>query len=318
MYIFIINPTAGNGRAKRIYEKLLHDSIYRELNPRYYFTKYSGHAEVIVEQISDEIDGQPVKGIVVIGGDGTLHEVVNGLHLRHLPISFIPAGSGNDFARGMKLSKSPEATLKAIRNNGRTVDYWLGEFVASGFQNRRFINCIGFGFDAVVAASANKSRYKKLFNQFFLGSVIYILSLLKQLFFYKPISITVTLDGKEKTFSRCLFFIVNNHPYIGGGMKVNPHAVNNEDTYSIIVVDSISKWKVLALFGTVFSGRHLRFKGVSTFEARDITLKSSTKQPVPMQVDGETSSATYCRIQKPNKPISLQVAEINKLSKLDK
>lgn len=311
MYIFIINPTAGNGRAKKIHKKLLHDSIHRELNPRYYFTKYSGHAEVIVNQISAEIDGHTVKGIVVIGGDGTLHEVVNGLNLRHLPISFIPAGSGNDFARGMKLSKTPEATLKAIKNNGRTVDYWLGEFVTGGLQKRRFINCIGFGFDAVVAASANKSRYKKLFNHFFLGSVIYILSLLKQLLFYKPISITVTLDGKEKNFSRCLFFIVNNHPYIGGGMKINPHAVNNADTYSIIVVDSISKWKVLALFGTVFSGRHLRFKGVSTFKARDIILKSSTKQPVPMQVDGETSSAIYCHIQKPEKPISLQVAETN-------
>lgn len=104
---------------------------------------------------------------------------------------------------------------------------------------------------------------------------------------------------------------MNNHPYIGGGMKINPHAVNNADTYSIIVVDSISKWKVLALFGTVFSGRHLRFKGVSTFKARDIILKSSTKQPVPMQVDGETSSAIYCHIQKPEKPISLQVAETN-------
>lgn len=309
MYIFIINPIAGNGRAKKIHVKLLKDPEYVQLNPIYYYTEYSGHAEIIAAEIKETIDGQLVEGIVIIGGDGTLHEVMNGMKLHDVPISFIPGGSGNDFARGFRLKKDPKETLYAIKNNVKTLDYWLGVYETNQIKDNYFVNCIGFGFDAVVAASANNSRYKRLFNRLYLSPIIYLFSLLKELLFYKPVSITVEMDGVEREFSQCLLFTVNNHPYIGGGMKVNPLAENNKDDYSIIVIDSISKWKVLVLFSTVFTGRHLRFKEVSTFKARQIKIQAT--EPVPYQVDGETSSTMKCSIKKTANPTIIKGASID-------
>lgn len=307
MYIFIINPVAGNGRAKRIYRELKKDPDYASLHPVHYFTKYSGHAELIAQEITEKVNGETVQGIVIIGGDGTLHEVMNGLQLRHLPVSFLAGGSGNDFARGMHLSKSPKTMLSTIKSNVNTVEYWLGTYETNHLKTNYFVNCIGFGFDAVVASRVNKSRYKKLFNRLYLGSLVYLFALLKELISFKPVSITVQLDGVEKSFSRCMLFLVNNHPYFGGGMKINPTATNNATNYSIIVIDSISKWKILALFGTVFTGRHLGIKGVSTYEASEIIC--TAKQPVLFQVDGETSSTTYCKIRKSEEAMHIRTSK---------
>ena len=304
MYIFIVNPIAGFGRAKKMYEEIVQSPIFTQLQTKTYHTKYHGHAKTIANEINEKVIGHVVQGIVIMGGDGTLHEVVNGLRLRHLPVSFLPGGSGNDFQRGMNITNDPNETLKAIKNNTHTIDYWLGTYkIPNQLKQRYFVNCLGFGFDAVVAKSANQPRYKGFFNRFLIGSFVYLFALLKELIFFKPISITVSLDGVEKKFSQCFLFIVNNHPYIGGGMKINPHAQNNETEFSIIIVDSISKWKVFALFSTIFFGQHLRYREVTTFQAKNI--KVSAKESVLFQADGEPSYTTYCSIKKPQEPMSM-------------
>lgn len=308
MYIFIINPIAGNGRAKKIHLQLSQDPNYKALRPIHYYTTYHGHAEIIARQIESKVDGEHVKGIVVIGGDGTMHEVMNGLQHHDLPITFIPGGSGNDFARGSNALKKPKKPLQAIINNTKTLEYWLGLYETNHVDKRYFINCIGFGFDAVVAESANKSRYKKLFNKLYLGSIIYLFTLLKELIFFKPLSIKVEFDGETRVFPRCLLLAVNNHPFFGGGMKINPYATNQQDTYSIIVIDSISKWKVLALFSTVFTGKHLHYKEVFTFQAKEIKL--TAQDPILYQVDGETSRTNLCTVTKPTSPIKVHSTSV--------
>src|SRR5699024_4442580 len=93
------------------------------------------------------------------------------------------------------------------------------------------------------------------------------------------------------------------HPYFGGGMKINPLAHNNGQTLSILVIDSISKWKVLALLGTVFTGKHLQFKGVHTFEGREITM--SSESPAPYQTYGEMRTNKQIHVNNRNKPIHI-------------
>src|SRR5690625_1314250 len=184
MYIFIINPIAGNGSARKIHAQMLQNPAYIQLQPVSYYTEYRGHAEVIAAEISEVLNGKMVEGIVVIGGDGTLHEVMNGLKVRHLPIAFIPGGSGNDFARGLGLKKDSLEILRSIKKNIKTADYWLGKYETNETKNQYFVNCIGFGFDAVVAASANRSRLKGIFNRLSLGSIIYLFYLIKELLFF--------------------------------------------------------------------------------------------------------------------------------------
>src|SRR5699024_540259 len=110
-------------------------------------------------------------------------------------------------------------------------------------------------------------------------------------------------DGEPIHFERVFLLTINNHPYFGGGMKINPLAHNNGQTLSILVIDSISKWKVLALLGTVFTGKHRQLKGVHTFECRALTL--SYESTASYQTDGETGTTQHVHVNKRNKPVHI-------------
>src|SRR5690625_2788740 len=102
MYLFIVNPIAGNGRGIKIFLELKKLALFSELKTRVFVTEYKGHAKEIAQEISQSAITNTLEAVTVIGGDGTLHEVVNGLS-KDIPIAFIPAGSGNDFYRGAQL-----------------------------------------------------------------------------------------------------------------------------------------------------------------------------------------------------------------------
>src|SRR5690625_1511457 len=301
MYILIINPIAGNGRAKQAYKTILKSGQLNQFSYYTFYTKYEGHAEKITQQFFTNNNLADICGIIVFGGDGTIHEVINGMGDVHVPISFIPGGSGNDFARGISLKTKPIKIINNIITNNKKATFSLGQYHLYKGVNRKFVNCIGFGFDAVVAKSANESKLKNLLNKIRLGKISYLLALIKQLFFYKPIHITAEIDGIPKTFSSCLLMTINNQPYFGGGMKINPLAKNNNKHFSVLVIDSIPKWKVLLLFGTVYTGKHIHFREVHTFKAHHVKVKA--KEKIPFQVDGETGMTHFCQIKKHNNPI---------------
>ncbi len=296
MNVIIVNPQAGNGRGKKVYIRLKKLPQYKQLKPVCYYTSYQGHAE----EIAAKLEANHVQSLIVIGGDGTLHEVINGLKNKDIPISFIPGGSGNDFARGCSLPKRAEVILKNCLKN-KVKNYWLGEYILPNTTSRQFINCIGFGFDAVVTKRAN--QYKEVFNKLKLGTIVYTLALLKELVYFQPLTVTITTEKGTKTFTRCFLMTVNNQPFFGGGMKIHPTALNNGEDISIMIIDSISKWKVLMLFMTVFKGKHLGFKEVTTLKAKQIKIVSETL--LPFQVDGEIGTTMNCSIAK--KPLPLKV-----------
>ncbi|WP_067727030.1 diacylglycerol/lipid kinase family protein [Oceanobacillus damuensis] len=300
MYIFIINPKAGFGRAKRIFSDIQQSSIYRQMESKHYFTEYEGHAEEMAKHISGNPAG---KTIIVIGGDGTIHEVINGLSTVEIPIGFIPGGSGNDFARGSGIKGSPQQILKKITKADHMLDYWVGKYSQPGKQPRKFANSIGFGFDAEVAKTVNESNYKNLFNSIGLGTVSYVIALLQVLVKFKPMSITVEADGKVKTLHKCWMVSIGNHPYYGGGMKIIPHAVIQPEILPILIIHSISKWKVLALFITVFFGKHAAYNEVEALQAK--TLKIVSEQPILYQVDGQTDLCRSNEIIKQTAPIKI-------------
>src|SRR5699024_2420730 len=94
VYIFIINPAAGHGKAKRVFEALTNSKPYQQINSIYYYTWYEGHAEIIADQIASKyIQPKKVPAVMVIGGDGTFHEVVNGFASANIPLGLTPGGS---------------------------------------------------------------------------------------------------------------------------------------------------------------------------------------------------------------------------------
>lgn len=300
MYVFIVNPNAGNGKANFIFEQLQKSAIYEQLNSKYYYSEYEGHAEEIAAFLATE---KEITAIIVIGGDGTIHEVMNGLGSTDILIGFIPGGSGNDFARGLRIKGSPEKILQKIISGENVVNYWLGNYKCDDGKTRYLVNSIGFGFDAQVAYAANLSSYKRFFNQYKIGTASYIVAILQVLKSFKRMTLEITLDGEKRIIENCWLISVGNHPYYGGGMKIMPNAKIQPEKFAVLIVHSLSKLKVLALFMTVFAGKHERIKGVELLEAKSMQIRS--KLPLYTQIDGQTAICHHTKITKEAKALQI-------------
>lgn len=314
MYIFIVNPKAGHGRAKRVFTKITKSDLYQELDSKHYYTQYKGHAEEIVQTIIRK--DKHIKSVIVIGGDGTLHEVVNGFDHHYIPISFIPGGSGNDFARGCSIKGDPVDILKSIIEQTEPRNYWLGEYTTNHQKLRYFINCMGVGFDAEIAQVANESSYKKIFNFFRLGKLTYLLALIQVLIHFQPLDVEVIVDGRKRVITNCWMITITNHPFYGGGMKIIPSSVIEPRQFPVLIVHSISKWKVFGLFMTVFSGKHLHFKEVELIKTTHLQINSPRQ--FFYHVDGEVNKCQTCVVKKQSKAIDVQGIYNKSLERLSK
>ncbi|MBP2079213.1 diacylglycerol/lipid kinase family protein [Oceanobacillus polygoni] len=300
MYLFIINPKAGSGRALKVFSDIQNSAVYRQIDSQYFFTEYEGHGEAIARKISAAPEE---KTIIVIGGDGTIHEVMNGLTTTDIPLSFIPAGSGNDFARGCGIKGKPEEILREIVEHRKTHPYWIGNYTVDHHAGRKFVNSIGFGFDAAIAHAANQSSYRRFLNAVGLGTLSYVIALIYVLMYYKPMSIELEIDNEKRILKDCWMVTIANHPYYGGGMKIIPNAVIRPNVFPLLIIHSISKWKVLALFMTVFLGIHTRFKEVEILEAT--TVKLTSKTTIPFQTDGQAGTCRFTSISKQKEAIHI-------------
>lgn len=219
--------------------------------------------------------------------------------LREFPdirIGFIAAGTGNDFRRGFQLAADPLKNLKKIlaEASHHPASYDIGVFQANIQQSRLFINSPGAGFDAYAAILANQIKVKKWLNSIGLGSAIYAAALMIAVCKYKPGSMHLKVDDETMSFNTVWFATVSNHPYYGGGMKISPKADPKSGDLSIVVVHGLSRIKLLALFITVFFGKHTLLKEVKVFTGQKVTLIMDPS--VPVHADGEASGVTPLEI----------------------
>lgn len=309
MFAFIINPIAGGGRGERVYSKVKSSVLFKKIESQSYFTEYKGHAEeitiMLIERFKDKLTA-----IIVIGGDGTLYEVVNGIANENISISFIPGGSGNDFARGCSIDQDPVKALDKIINGEDELTYYLGSYTIDENRQRLFANNIAFGFDAMVARTANHSWYKKILNKIRLGKISYIIALIHVLIKFKPMELEIVINHDRKRMSNCWMVTIANHPYYGGGMKIIPDAKIQPNIMPVLLIHSISKWKILGLFMTVFTGKHIHFKEVELYEATEISIIAPHR--IHYQIDGETGMCITAHINKRDQAISILGTTKNK------
>lgn len=291
--ICIVNPSAQNGRCMKIWKKV--EAYLQAENLSYiaYFTKEKNHATELTEKIAKKAQGKSVL-IAVVGGDGTMHEVVNGaVHHKNVRLAFIPGGSGNDFSKGFHVAEDAMTALKDllyIRDQEGTYADIGALYNAGNSTPCYFINNMGAGFDASIALEANRSSFKPFLNIFSLGKLAYVLILLKKLFTYKRTDLEINVDGTIYRFTKLWFITISNQPYYGGGMKISPASSPFDGKLDITVVHHVSRIKLLFVFLTVFSGKHVHIKGVETYQGKLISLKSSSRLYV--HADGEAAGLT--------------------------
>ncbi|TKC15864.1 diacylglycerol/lipid kinase family protein [Robertmurraya kyonggiensis] len=309
----IINPQAKNGYSKKVWLDVEKELQSRQIPYTAFNTEYPGHARELARSICKETKHEDKAVIVVIGGDGTLHEVINGtVGAKNVSVGFIPGGSGNDFSRGYGIPKNHLSAsnflLKQIDLQPILVD--VGEIVHSEEKTTYFVNNMGAGFDALITKEANHSKLKKVMNRFSLGNLIYAYFVLKKLFTFKRTVVNMTIDGKKYKFEETWFVTVSNQPYYGGGMKISPKASVRDGLLNVTVVQNLSRMKFLFVFITVFWGGHERMKEVKNFLGKEIFIES--KDPLFVHADGEFIGETPVSIQACPQVLPLVTREIDK------
>lgn len=283
-WYIIINPKAGRSSALRVWKSLQKELQKANVSHRSFITKHPGHAEVLARQIST-IQDDRLKRLLIIGGDGTIHEVLNGLtSLQDIQLSVIPAGSANDFKRGFSIKKSD--VIKELKKAGKSLTrtYALGSFLTKDSANELyFANHLSIGFDAVAAKKM--SDMPKWTTVFRLNHLIQPFLFLAAAFTFKPFVLSFESEDEKRTFKKVWFAAISNHPYYGGGMKIAPDANPREELLDVTIIEDRPVLKKAALLFAMSFGKHIGKDGVTSFKTKDIYFH--TNERVLFQADGE-------------------------------
>ncbi|MCI9602680.1 MAG: diacylglycerol kinase family lipid kinase [Ruminococcus sp.] len=282
-YIFIVNPKSRSGRGGVVWKLVEPELKKRRIEYQVFYTRHVRHAAEITAGIT--ADGRE-HTLVVVGGDGTVDEVVNGIRdCSKVTLGYIPTGSGNDFTRALHLPSDTCGALDTILDSGRPVPMDVGR-LDCGENAWRFAVSAGIGFDAAVCHKAEGSSIKTVLNKLGLGKLTYLVTALKWILSERPEEAELRIEGEYiRRFEHTYFIAAMNHPYEGGGFFFCPKARIDDRLLDVIVVSELPKWKILLLLPTAFFGKHVRFRGISIFRCREIEVKTGKR--LPIHTDGE-------------------------------
>ncbi len=243
-------------------------------------TAYPGHATALLR--TADLSGYD--GVVASGGDGTLSEVVNGLMQRtdatRPPLGLLPMGTGNAFARELGLMPGALEEALDIIQAGQTHNIDVGHYTQEG-ADRYFINVVNMCF----AAEANRaSRRFKL-----LGNTAYTLGVFQTMLRLRTYPLTLRLDGIDHPHDAVLLAISNSR-YTGTDFLIAPNATVDDGLIDIVVLDPVSRRRLLRLFPTIYDGRHVDAPEVHHYRARTIEILAS--EPLVLSPDGELHGTT--------------------------
>ncbi len=288
MITLIVNPAAGNGRSKKIalwVEKALEQ---KKISYRRWETTAPGDATQLARQAAEEHRSQPDPSdlLLVIGGDGTFLESVQGMMDSELPIAEIPAGTGNDFLKTLQVPRKPLPALEHILvAKPRKID--LGTVNEDLFANE-----CGAGFDVTVLDHAESAkRYAR-------GLAPYLWGVIKAIFTHRSRTMEIIADGETLFQGDCLVFSVANGGFIGGGIPISPQATVTDGFFDLIVIKNCSRLRMVSYLPGLLVGKILTFKHtVIHKKVKEVSVYSPDGQPLRVNVDGEISNRAQCHFK---------------------
>ena len=275
----ILNPAARHGAGRRLRPLIETGLESRNLDFDIVETEGPGHAAELARDAADA----GVARVVAAGGDGTVHEVANGLMTAAATaaLGLIPIGTGNDFVKmmpGTATRAQAFATLAAGRE--RAVDVGVTRWDGNA---EYFMNAMGTGIDVEVVRQMRRSGWMP-------GMMIYLTALMRALVQYRPMPIRIGVDGVESTGS-IMILAVCNGPSIGGAFRVCPDARPDDGLLDLCVVHELPLHRILRVVPRVLRGTHTRQPGVSMNRGSAVRLAISGGRPLPFQLDGELREA---------------------------
>lgn len=317
MYYFIINPKSQSGKSMELWRSIKKEletkksvrsyvtSIAnidnsqtfskeytsQQLEYRYVYSRYPGHITEIVKRLSKS---QTPKHLIILGGDGSFNEAINGLQNAEFhKLSFLPSGSGNDLGRSLCFPDTPSELLSMILDNSgfpdTPMDLGRIRFSKQGqSEEKLFAVSAGVGFDAAICEDTNTSPLKPFLNRFHLGKLAYLLLGIKQLLLWKPQKAQIWIDdeAEPQTLDNFLFLSAHIHPYEGGGFPFCPDADYKDGYLDLCIVSGISRLQALFLIPLAKQGRHVGKPGILSVRCKKARIE--LESPVPIHTDGET------------------------------
>lgn len=283
-WFVIINPVAG--KCKGLSDWPLISKLLRNNDVQYdaVFTEKKYHAtELAVEAVN-----KSYKKIIVVGGDGTLHEVVNGVFIQQkasttdITIAVIPVGTGNDWVRMYGIPHRYTDCVMAIIG-GRSILQDIGQlgYTESKVNHVRYMaNMAGIGLDACVNERYTRKKEKGIVT----GKLTYIMTLIHSLLTYRSIRMKIWIDGEMVLDGKVLTGAIAIGKYNGGGMLQAPNAIADDGLFDLTIISNATSFTVLRYFRSLFDGNIYTVPQAKFFRGRDIRIES---EKGIIEVDGE-------------------------------
>lgn len=286
-WLVIINPVSGGKAAPKRWAKIKPLFDAEQISYEEHVTQYRDHAAEIVRQ--KLIEG--ARKIMILGGDGTANDVINGVYTSGVDpsavvVAMVPAGTGNDWVRTIGKPKDPKHLVSALER-GQTFlhDVLIVRYQKENTTATRYcMNITGLGFEGAVARNIflRSGKWQA-------GKLRYQLEILKTLFVYKHTQMQFSVDGKTEIIT-ALSVALGNGKYNGGGLKQLPSAQFDDGKIDMTVITNMPKWKMITSLPKLQSGAHIGMREVRTFSGKQIQISSAPE--VHIDADGEYIGTT--------------------------
>lgn len=268
-YYFIVNPASGRGKGASFGRSLQEKLEPLKLDHDFVYTDYPQHATELAAKASEQFDV-----IVVVGGDGTIQEAINGMAHSKAVLGILPVGSGNDFVRAVPIPTNMDRSLDILlRGQCKKIDL-------ARVNNRIYHNGVGVGFDAWAVHTGNKVQRLR-------GNAIYLYAVLHTLISYKPKPVEVQFDGRMEQKTYFLMTIANGVS-LGGGFYLTPDAELDDGLLDLCLIEDMPKSAVIKNLLKVYSGKHQEDHRVEMARTKKISIQS--QDGFAVHADGELLS----------------------------
>jgi diacylglycerol kinase (ATP) len=269
--VVVANPSAGGGKAGRLIGRV--DAHLHALGLDHEIRVSESAAEL--ERLARTAAEDGAEIVAVLGGDGSVNGAVNGLLGTKAALAVLPAGTGDDFAKGIGSGKLDAATKRLVDPTIREIDVVR---VVAGATERYYVNVAGAGFDSDVNETANAMTTRLG------GTGTYVVAVLRTLRTFTAANYEITVDAQTMTLPAMLAVVGNGASY-GGGMKVLPAASVTDGLLDVCIVEELSRMAFLRAFPRVFRGTHVSHPKVRMLRGRTVKLEADRR--IQVYADGE-------------------------------
>ena len=277
----IINPTSANGSSRQKWPQIEKLLTSYNLDFDFTFTEHENHSSELVQQAIKN----GFLNVICVGGDGTLHNIVNGIMSQRvvssdqITVGMIPIGTGNDWIKTHNIPNDFEKAIQLIKNgNKKTQDLGKIEFLNEDRNPVYFNNLAGVGFDGFVVSKVHKYKH--------FGALAYLTGAVLGLFSFKNFKSKVVVDSAE-TNSKTSMILVGLCNYSGGGMQLTKDANPFDGLFDISIAKNIGRLDIIKNLSKLFNGKIVNHKKVETFKSNSISIRIHEEDLPFIQADGE-------------------------------